>query len=119
MPPLWCYVDAVCLSYSCYSLHRQERKKLRQQRRREAEREKQEKIQFGLVDKPEPKGTHAHCQKCKDLSETTSKHKRCQVWYIGSCCLKLYWLQMLSLLLPTWDLGIGGGGGGGGGTQLI
>ncbi len=32
-----------------------ERKKLRKQRRREAEREKQEKIQFGLVDKPEPK----------------------------------------------------------------
>ena len=32
-----------------------ERKKLRKQRRREAEREKQEKIQFGLIDKPEPK----------------------------------------------------------------
>ena len=32
-----------------------ERKKLRRQRRREAEKEKQEKIQFGLMDKPEPK----------------------------------------------------------------
>ena len=32
-----------------------ERKKLRRQRRREAEKEKQEKIQFGLIDKPEPK----------------------------------------------------------------
>ena len=32
-----------------------ERKKLRKQRRREAEKEKQEKIQFGLIDKPEPK----------------------------------------------------------------
>ena len=32
-----------------------ERKKLRRQRRREAEKEKQEKIQFGLLDKPEPK----------------------------------------------------------------
>ncbi len=32
-----------------------ERKKLRKQRRREAERDKQEKIQFGLIDKPEPK----------------------------------------------------------------
>ena len=32
-----------------------ERKKLRKQRRREAEREKQEKIQFGLIEKPEPK----------------------------------------------------------------
>ncbi len=39
---------------ACLSL--QERKKLRRQRRREAEREKQEQIQFGLVDKPEPKG---------------------------------------------------------------
>lgn len=28
------------------------------QRRREAEKEKQEKIQFGLMDKPEPKGKH-------------------------------------------------------------
>ncbi len=27
----------------------------RKQRRREAERDKQEKIQFGLIDKPEPK----------------------------------------------------------------
>lgn len=32
-----------------------ERKKLRRQRRREAEKEKQEKIQFGLIEKPEPK----------------------------------------------------------------
>ena len=32
-----------------------ERKKLRKQRRREAEKEKQEKIQFGLIEKPEPK----------------------------------------------------------------
>ena len=32
-----------------------ERKKLRKQRRREAEKEKQEKIQFGLLEKPEPK----------------------------------------------------------------
>ena len=36
-------------------LTKKERKKLRKQRRREEEREKQEKIQFGLVDKPEPK----------------------------------------------------------------
>ena len=43
-------------SYSCLFLPPQERKKLRTQRRREAEREKQEKIQFGLMDKPEPKG---------------------------------------------------------------
>lgn len=41
------------------SLLLQERKKLRKQRRREAEREKQEKIQFGLMDKPEPKGEAA------------------------------------------------------------
>ncbi len=32
-----------------------ERKKLRRQRRREEEKEKQEKIQFGLMEKPEPK----------------------------------------------------------------
>ena len=32
-----------------------ERKKLRRQRRREAEKEKQEKIQFGMIEKPEPK----------------------------------------------------------------
>ena len=32
-----------------------ERKKLRRQKRKEAEKEKQEKIQFGLMDKPEPK----------------------------------------------------------------
>ena len=32
-----------------------ERRKLRKQRRREAEKEKQEKIQFGLIEKPEPK----------------------------------------------------------------
>ena len=32
-----------------------ERKKLRRQRRREDEKEKQEKIQFGLIEKPEPK----------------------------------------------------------------
>ena len=32
-----------------------ERKKLRKQRRREEEKEKQEKIQFGLIEKPEPK----------------------------------------------------------------
>ena len=37
-------------------LTKQERKKLRKQRRREVEKEKQEKIQFGLVEKPEPKG---------------------------------------------------------------
>ncbi len=48
MPCLNCTVNA------CLSL--QERKKLRRQWRREAEREKQEQIQFGLVDKPEPKG---------------------------------------------------------------
>ena len=36
--------------------HLQERKKLRKQRRREVEKEKQEKIRFGLIDKPEPKG---------------------------------------------------------------
>lgn len=36
-------------------LTKQERKKLRKQRRREVEKEKQEKIQFGLVEKPEPK----------------------------------------------------------------
>lgn len=36
-------------------LTNKERKKLRKQRRREAEKEKQEKIQFGLIEKPEPK----------------------------------------------------------------
>ncbi|KAL5469415.1 hypothetical protein EMCRGX_G030668 [Ephydatia muelleri] len=36
-------------------LTKQERKKLRKQRRREVEKEKQEKIRFGLIDKPEPK----------------------------------------------------------------
>ncbi|CAI8057146.1 U4/U6 small nuclear ribonucleoprotein Prp3, partial [Geodia barretti] len=36
-------------------LTKRERKKLRKQRRREAEKEKQEKIQFGLIEKPEPK----------------------------------------------------------------
>ena len=32
-----------------------ERKKIRKQRRREAELEKQEKIRFGFLEKPEPK----------------------------------------------------------------
>ena len=36
------------------TLH-QEKKKLRKQRRREVELEKQEKIQLGLMEKPEPK----------------------------------------------------------------
>ena len=36
-------------------LTKKERKKLRRQKRREAEKEKQEKIQFGLIEKPEPK----------------------------------------------------------------
>ncbi len=36
-----------------------ERKKLRRQKRREAEKEKEEKIQFGLIDKPEPKVIHS------------------------------------------------------------
>lgn len=38
-----------------------ERKKLRRQRRREAEKEKQEKIQFGMIDKPEPKVAKPGC----------------------------------------------------------
>ena len=36
-------------------LTKNERKKIRKQRRREAELEKQEKIRFGFMDKPEPK----------------------------------------------------------------
>jgi U4/U6 small nuclear ribonucleoprotein PRP3 len=36
-------------------LTKAERKKIRKQRRREAELEKQEKIRFGFIDKPEPK----------------------------------------------------------------
>ncbi len=39
-----------------------ERKKLRRQRRREAEKEKQEKIQFGLIEKPEPKVLRMYIQ---------------------------------------------------------
>ena len=37
-------------------LTKKERKKIRKQRRRELELEKQEKIRFGFIDKPEPKG---------------------------------------------------------------
>ena len=37
-------------------LTKKERKKIRKQRRREAELEKQEKIRFGFIEKPEPKG---------------------------------------------------------------
>lgn len=49
-----------------------ERKKLRRQRRREAEKEKQEKIQFGLIDKPEPKVEYVDflCQ-CFNSFEST------------------------------------------------
>ena len=43
-------------------LTKTERKKIRKQRRREAELEKQEKIRFGFLEKPEPKGRQ------KDLS---------------------------------------------------
>jgi U4/U6 small nuclear ribonucleoprotein PRP3 len=39
-----------------------ERKKLRRQRRREAEKDKQEKIQFGMIEKPEPKVCYVHEQ---------------------------------------------------------
>ncbi len=37
-------------------LTKKERKKIRKQRRREVELEKQEKIRFGFIDKPDPKG---------------------------------------------------------------
>ena len=37
-------------------LTKKERKKIRKQRRRELELEKQEKIRFGFIDKPDPKG---------------------------------------------------------------
>ena len=41
-------------------LTKKERKKIRKQRRREIELEKQEKIRFGFVDKPEPKGDNKY-----------------------------------------------------------
>ena len=39
-------------------LTKKERKKIRKQRRREVELEKQEKIRFGFIDKPDAKGIY-------------------------------------------------------------
>ena len=52
-------------------LTKNERKKIRKQRRREAELEKQEKIRFGFMDKPEPKRKCLYIQRSPIISFST------------------------------------------------
>lgn len=63
-------------------LTKKERKKIRKQRRRELELEKQEKIRFGFIDKPEPKGegisTIVHHNVQVECNIDVYKHMYCQ-----------------------------------------